>query len=140
MNTKFVMIVQCDKSRKRCSGFACTKTFYDKEGFFKKFNYDDDTKYIAFTCGGCNGDNLDTYLKHFSQKLLKKTELKKDEIAVHLSSCITTENYHHDRCPFIHNLEKIVKENGYKTLRYGTYLSKKAEERRKAGIYKDYKY
>ena len=34
MGIKFVIIIQCDIARLRCSGFACTKCFYDREGFF----------------------------------------------------------------------------------------------------------
>lgn len=140
MKTKFVIIIQCDHSRKKCSGFACTKSFYDKDGFFKDCNYDDDVKYMAFTCGGCNGAALDKQLEHFTKKLLAKTDLQKDEIAIHLSSCITTENHHHDRCLFINNLKETILNKGYTNLKYGTYMSQRSEEKRKKGIYKDYKY
>ena len=39
MSIKFVVIIQCDIARLRCSGFACTKSFYDREGFFKDLGY-----------------------------------------------------------------------------------------------------
>ena len=55
MGIKFVIIIQCDIARLRCSGFACTKCFYDREGFFKDCGYPHGTRYIAFTCGGCCG-------------------------------------------------------------------------------------
>ena len=39
MSIKFVVIIQCDIAKLRCSGFACTKSFYDREGFFKDLGY-----------------------------------------------------------------------------------------------------
>ena len=99
MSIKFVVIIQCDIAKLRCSGFACTKSFYDREGFFKDLGYPHGTRYLALTCGGCCGGSIASKLEHFSNKLLKQTDIKKDEVAVHLSSCMVTDNYHHDRCP-----------------------------------------
>ena len=138
MAVKFVLIVQCDKSRERCSGFACTNSFYNREGFFKGRGYEEGVRYLALTCGGCCGTGLAMKLEHFSKKLLKKTDIKKEEVAVHLSSCMVTDNYHHDRCPNIAYIKDIVRKKGYGDVVDGTYLSEASERKRCAGVYKRY--
>ncbi len=138
MDIKFVVIIQCDIARLRCSGFACTKCFYDREGFFKDCGYPHGTRYIAFTCGGCCGGSIASHLEHFSNKLARQTDLKKDEVAVHIASCMATDNYHHDRCPNLEYIKGIIRKKGYKNIVGGTFRSDNATKKRKAGIYKDY--
>lgn len=133
---KYVLIIQCDIAHNRCSGFACTNDFYNKQGKFE--NYEDDIKYISFTCGGCCGKSVAAKLEHFSQKLAKKTDVKKDEVAVHLSSCMTTDNHHYDRCPHVDYIKNIVSKKGYKNLVEGSFVSNNASNKREKGIYKCY--
>jgi predicted metal-binding protein len=65
MPVKYCVIIQCDIAHRRCSGFACTNAFYNKD---EKFNgYSADTKYISFTCGGCCGKGIASKLEHFSK-------------------------------------------------------------------------
>ena len=52
-NKKFVVIIQCELVHKKCSGFACTDSFYNRDEMFK--SYKENTKYISFTCGDCYG-------------------------------------------------------------------------------------
>jgi len=136
MDAKYVVIIQCDISRQRCSGFACTNSFYNKEDFFK--DYSDTTRYIPMTCGGCCGASLAAKLEHFSNKLRKKTDVNKDEVVVHLSSCMVTDNYHHDRCPHTEYIKALVEKKGYKNIVEGSYLSQTSEKKREAGEYKRY--
>lgn len=136
MNTKYVMIIQCDISRQRCSGFACTDGFYNRDDVFKE--YDDNVRYISLTCGGCCGASLAAKLEHFSNKLAKETDVKKDDVSVHLSSCMVTDNYHHDRCPHVDYIKALVEKKGYKRIVEGSYISKIAEKRREMGEYKSY--
>ncbi|QHI73415.1 CGGC domain-containing protein [Aminipila terrae] len=136
MDTKYVMIIQCDIARQRCSGFACTNGFYNRDDVFK--DYDDQVKYIALTCGGCCGASLASKLEHFSNKLAKKTDVTKNEVAVHLSSCMVTDNYHHDRCPHVDYIKALVEKKGYKRIVEGTYISKVSEKKREKGEYKRY--
>lgn len=138
MSIKFVVIIQCEAARRRCSGFACTKCFYDREGFFKDCGYGPDTRYIAFDCGGCSGTTVASHLGHFSNKLAKQCGIKKDEVAVHLASCMTTDNYHHDRCPHLEYIKAIVLKKGFKNIAYGTFRSENASKKRAQGIYKDH--
>lgn len=136
MDTKYVVIIQCDIARQRCSGFACTNTFYNRDDVFK--DYDDDVRYISLTCGGCCGASLASKLEHFSKRLTKKTDVTKDEVVVHLSSCMVTDNYHHDRCPHVDYIKALIEKKGYKNVVEGTYISKVAEKKRESGEYKRY--
>ena len=34
MGIKYVVIIQCDIAHNRCSGFACTNAFYNKDSCF----------------------------------------------------------------------------------------------------------
>lgn len=132
MSIKYVVIIQCDIAHKRCSGFACTNSFYNKDGVFK--NYDDTTRYISFTCGGCCGKGVASKLEHFSKKLYKKNNIRKDEVVVHLSSCMVTDNYHYDRCPHADYIKSIVVKKGYNVME-GSYISVGATRKREEGIY-----
>ena len=136
MNTKYVVIIQCDIAHRRCSGFACTNAFYNKEEVFK--NYDDTTRYISFTCGGCCGKGIAAKLEHLSKKLRIENNISKDEVAVHLSSCMATDHHHYDRCPHIVYIKNIVLKKGYKNVIEGSFISKNAEKKREEGIYNCY--
>lgn len=136
MDKKYCVIIQCDIAQKRCSGFACTNSFYDKKGKFE--NYKDNMKYISFTCGGCCGKTIASKLEHFSRHLKSKTDIKKDEVVVHLSSCMVTDNYHYDRCPHIDYIKNIIAKKGFNNVVEGTYVSGGATKKRQLGVYKDY--
>jgi len=136
MGTKYVVMVQCDLSRNRCSGFACTETFYNKEGLFKV--YDDTTRYISFTCGGCSGKGVSGRMEHFSNKLKKKTNIDKDDVVVHLASCMVTDNYHSDRCPHVDFIKNSIEKKGFMNIVEKTYISKTSTKKRELGIYKSY--
>lgn len=136
MNTKYVVIIQCEIAHRRCSGFACTNAFYNKDDVFA--NYDEATRYISFTCGGCCGKGISSKLEHLSKKLKSKNHLEKDEVVVHLSSCMTTDNYHYDRCPHMDYIKGIVLKKGYKNIVEGSFISKNSEKKREAGEYRCY--
>lgn len=136
MDTKYVMIIQCDIARQRCSGFACTNGFYNRDDVFK--DYGEDVRYISLTCGGCCGASLASKLEHFSNKLKNKTDVTKDDVAVHLSSCMVTDNHHHDRCPHVDYIKALIKKKGYQRIIEGTFISKVAEKKREMGEYKRY--
>lgn len=136
MPVKYCVIIQCDIAHRRCSGFACTNAFYNKDEKFS--DYSADTKYISFTCGGCCGKGIASKLEHLSKHLKNKNGIEKDEVVVHLSSCIATDNYHYDRCPHIDYMKSIILKKGYKTVVEGSYISKGAKSKRETGEYKDY--
>lgn len=136
MNIKYVIIIQCDIAHKRCSGFACTNAYYNRDDLFK--NYDDNTRYISFTCGGCCGKTIASKLEHFSRKLKAKNNIDKEEVVIHLSSCMVTDNHHYDRCPHIEYIKNIITKKGYRNLVEGSYISKGASNKRERGQYKQY--
>ncbi len=136
MAVKYVIIIQCDIAHRRCSGFACTKSFYNKEGAFEGCG--EDVQYISFTCGGCCGKGVAAKLEHFSRHLKKHTTVTKEEIAIHLSSCMATDNYHYDRCPHIDYIKGIISKKGYSNVVEGSYISKGAEKKREEGKYHSY--
>ena len=133
---KAVVVIQCDITCRRCSGFACSQTFHDRNDFFE--GYPEDTFYLSMTCGGCCGKGLSAKLSHFLQMSRKKLSLFPKDVAVHLASCITTDNRHFERCPHFDYIVSIIKKNGYNHIVEGTYHSKGAEKKRQAGIYKTY--
>ena len=135
MDIKYVVMIQCDISRKRCSGFASPTVLLSKDDVFKD---DDSVRYIAMTCGGCCGAGLASLLEHFSNKLKKKTDVTKDEVAVHLSSCMVTDNYHHDRCPHVDYIKTLVEKKKNHNIIEGTYISKTSAKKRENGEYKCY--
>jgi predicted metal-binding protein len=136
MGIKYVVIIRCDIASRRCSGFACTNAFYNKDGVFR--DYDEATRYIAFTCGGCCGKGVAAKLEHFSNKIRKKDNISKDEVVVHLSSCMVTDNHHYDRCPHVDYIKQIIAKKGYKNVVEGSYISASASKKREAGIYNCY--
>ena len=133
---RYVLIIQCENARKRCSGFACSQTFFERKAFFE--GYPRDIPYIAVTCGGCENPCALAAVDHFGRKLEKKTDIPKNKVAVHLSSCIVTENHHHDRCPHTESIKEALRRKGYENITEGTYISATSEKKRENGIYKRY--
>lgn len=133
---RYVVVIQCENAKKRCSGFACSNSFYERKFSFEGYNAN--VQFLTMTCGGCCGSGVASMLEHLSHKLAKKTDIKKDEIAVHLSSCMVTENYHHDRCPNVNYIREVVIKKGYFNIVEGSYISMSAEKKRKEGVYKKY--
>ena len=136
MSIKQCIIIQCDSALKRCCGFACMDSFYNKEGKFG--DYGNNMKYITFSCGGCCGKAVAGKLEHFLMKMRKKTDLKKEEIVIHLATCMVSENHHSDRCPYIDYIKDIIAKKGFENTVEGTYISKTAEKKRETGEYKGY--
>ncbi|MCE5250943.1 CGGC domain-containing protein, partial [bacterium] len=58
-----------------------------------------------------------------------------NRVIVQFSSCISKDNYHGPQCPHLDYLKTLVGKLGL-DLREGTAISQKAEEKRRAGIYK----
>ena len=133
---RYVIAIQCEHSKKRCSGFACSNAFFERRDAFG--GYPEGTKFLTTTCGGCCGTGVAAQLEHFGKKLHVKTDIKKSEVAIHLASCIVTENRHHDRCPHVDYMKSIIRKNGFENIHGGTFKSAVTEELRKRGKYKTY--
>ena len=133
---RYVVVIQCDHTMKRCSGFACSESFFGKTAAFAGYN--DGTKYLTMSCGGCNGACVAGSLEHFEMKLRSLTDIKKSEVAVHLASCVVTDNRHHDRCPYVDYIKEIIRKNGFDNIVEGTYQSQASRKLREEGVYKKY--
>ena len=133
---KYVVVIQCEHTMKRCSGFACSESFFGKSAAFA--GYKVGTNYLTMTCGGCNGACVAGRLEHFEMKLRSLTDIKKSEVAVHLASCVVTDNRHHDRCPYVDYIEEIIRKNGFENIVEGTYQSQASRKLRQEGVYKTY--
>ena len=136
MDIKLVAIIQCEKAKKRCSGYACTDSFYKKINSFSEYN--SETQYLSFTCGGCNGEGVGPKINNLVGRMPKLADIKNNEIAVHLSSCIAFDNRHSDRCPNAEFMKSIINKAGIETIIEGSYISKKSQKKRESGIYKKY--
>jgi predicted metal-binding protein len=136
LNPKYVIIIQCEFAKQRCSGFACTNAFYNKEEMFQDYNAT--TRYIAFSCGNCSGRGISTKLAHLARKLKAKNGLSPDQTVIHLASCMVTDNHHYDRCPHLDYIKAIIAKKGFPNVVEGSYISPKAKKKREEGIYKNY--
>lgn len=129
---KLVVIIQCDLVQNRCSGYNCTHAFYNREGMFE--GYLEDTRYMTFTCGGCAGMEVGCKLQNLSKRLNKFQE-NDQEVIIHLSSCMVSDNFHHPSCPHKKLIQEICERRGFKVV-LGSYISKGASRKRQQGIYK----
>ena len=125
---KYVVVVQCHIVKESCSGFICEHTFNEKADMFS--NYSTATRFLPITCGGCCGRAIHRKLSELLKAIKRKDKYSKDDIAVHLSSCITKDNHHGPPCPHKEYLKNIIQEKLGLDLIEGTYISKAAEKRR----------
>lgn len=135
---KYIVIIQCAIAKKRCSGFLCMESFFERKKFFEEYPKDKDIKILSFDCGGCCGDSINTYLANFKKKLKQNTDINLDEVVVHLSSCISFDNHHSDRCPFIDRIKASIKKQGIEIVKEGTQYIESSHRKRGEGVYKKY--
>lgn len=133
---RYVVTIQCNISKNRCSGFACENDFHNRVGIFE--GYGEDVRNITLNCGGCSGKGVAAKLENLGKQMRKNTDIKKDQVAIHLSSCMVSDNHHSDRCPNIDYIKSIIAKKGYKNVVEGSHFSTMTSKKREAGIYKDY--
>lgn len=130
----YIAVVQRHIVKLRCSGYFCEKAFHERTGGFSAYSPDRAYRTLYLTCGGCCGRALHRKLSNLVNKIRQKEGVEKEKIVVQLSSCITKDNYHGPSCPHLDYLRKLIRKLGLDIVE-DTSISKKAEERRKAGIY-----
>lgn len=135
---KIVAVVQCAMAKKRCSGFLCMNSFFNRDDFFKDYPKDKEIRFLPFECGGCCGKSVNSIAGNFAKRLKQKTDTKLDKVAVHLSSCMCFDNHHSDRCPFINLIKNALKKQGFENIVEGSKISNTATRKRAEGIYKTY--
>jgi predicted metal-binding protein len=130
---KMIVIVQCDIVLQRCPGYFCDKVFTNRSDAFKGLPLDENTRKISLSCGGCCGRAIHRKLTLLAQKA-GKDGIRKEDILVKISSCISKDNYHGPQCPHLDYIKKIIDKTGI-PYSLDTTLSAKAEAKREAGIY-----
>ncbi len=134
-NIKYVVALQCNQSKTRCSGFYCENSFTDRAHLFADYPADAAIRFVALDCGGCPGGLTLPKLKHLKKCLAKNTDISPDQVVVHLSSCMAFTNYHGPACPNLDRIRLLVGRAGFKNIVDGTKISKLAAGGRKGGIY-----
>ena len=129
---KCVAVVQCHVTHERCTGVSCATAFALREHHFAPYGKDT-VFYVPFSCGGCPGRRVSRLAGQLIRKL-KQKGVEKDEIAVHLSTCVVFDSGHYPKCPNVDYMKKILGRKGLKVVE-GSYLSDKASQRRRTGFY-----
>ena len=135
---KLIVIIQCEIAKRRCSGYHCSQSFYERSGGFEKYSQDQDMRLRMFECGGCNGKGVNSLLSNVGKCLKKEGKIKPEEVAIHFASCVTLDNHHSSRCMFINHMKQQVLKTPLKDalILEDTWYSKTATRRRLEGIYK----
>ena len=128
----YVVILQCHIVKERCPGYQCERALHERTGGFAAYAKDKAYRYLSLTCGGCCGRATHRKLARLAKSLAKKEGIGKDQIVVHLSSCITNDNYHAPPCPHLAYLKLLIDRLGL-DVREGTYIYDKSDQRRQGG-------
>ena len=135
-NIKYLVVVQCHIVKERCSGYLCENAFFERSGSFSDYPKDASIRFLSLTCGGCCGRAVHRKLSNLLKKIKQKENIEKDEIQVHLSSCISFDSYHGGPCPHKEYLETLICDKLGLDCIDGSRISKLTEIRRKEGLYK----
>ncbi|MDT8316563.1 MAG: CGGC domain-containing protein [bacterium] len=138
-DVKLIGIIQCDFAKERCSGFACVNSFHERIDAFENYPDDGKTMAVPFNCGGCPGRRIGRSVENLMSRAKKKAGIEKEEIVIHLSSCMVTDNAHYPPCPHLDYIGKILEKKGV-AVRKGSYKSKTAEKRREEGRYSPFEW
>ena len=133
---RYVVALQCHIVKERCSGYLCELAFQERSGGFSPYGHDEQIRFLPLTSGGCCGRATLRKLSNLIKQLKAKEGVGKDQITVHLASCVCKDNYHAPPCPHQAYLETLVSEKLGLEIAYGTRISKTAERLRTAGKYK----
>ncbi len=131
---QYLVVVQCHLVKQRCSGYFCEKAFFERSGLFSRYAAGPDPRIIYLTCGGCSGRAVHRKLTNLLRQSRRREQLGKKQFVVHLSSCITNDNFHGPPCPHIDYLKNLVSRLKLELVE-GTTINPKAEERRREGLY-----
>jgi len=131
----YIVVVQCHIVKERCSGYLCEYAFSERTGAFSNYPVDGSTRFLSMTCGGCCGRAVHRKLSNLIHKLEEKESIEKEQIAIHLASCISFDSYHGPPCPHKDYLKTMIVEKLKLDLVEGSRISDKTESRRQEGIY-----
>ena len=135
--TRLIGIIQCDFAKERCSGFACIHSFHERTDAFEAYAEDGSIMAVPFNCGGCPGRRIGRSVENLLKRAKKKAGIEKEEVVIHLASCMVTDNDHYPPCPHLGYIGKILDRKGVR-VRKGSYKSKTSEKRREEGVYEKF--
>lgn len=130
---KAVFVVQCEVSRERCAGGHCALAFHHRRDAFA--GYGPDVIFVPLPCGGCPGRRV-SRLTRLMERLLKKEQIERDRIAVHLASCLVFDSKHYPPCPHVDYIRRILRRRGFAMVD-GSFLSEQSAKRRAEGVYEN---
>ena len=133
----YIVVVQCDIVMERCSGYHCEKAFNERGGGFAVYPREKAYRTLYLTCGGCCGRAVHRKVYDLIAAIREKEGIKKEKIAVHLSSCITKESYHGPKCPHVDYLKTMIEEKLSLDLIDATTISETSEGLRNKGVYEN---
>ena len=132
---KYLVIVQCHIVKERCSGYLCERAFHEKSGCFEQYNDNKDMRLLTMTCGGCCGRATQRKLVNLLEKIKKIEGITRDDIVVHLASCVAFESHHGPKCPHKEYLIDLIQKKLKIEVREGSNISKTTEALREKGVY-----
>jgi predicted metal-binding protein len=135
LDKDYIVVVQCEIVKERCSGYFCEKAFHERADGFAAYDKGKDYRILYMTCGGCCGKAVQRKLTHLARKIKKNEGVEKGRIVVQLASCMTKDNFHSPPCPHLGLIKEIIARAGL-DVREDTHTSPKAEQRRASGQYK----
>jgi len=131
---KYVIAVQCDIVKQRCSGYMCEQNFNQRKGAFAAYDADAPIRFLSMSCGGCCGKAVHRKLRHALKMAKQNDSIEPGEIAVHLSSCVCKSNFHGPACPHLDYIRTLVGGLGVDVVE-GTVINELSEKRRQDGVY-----
>lgn len=132
--TRCVAVIQCEVAHERCTGVNCARTFADRTEKFSDYG-PEAVYYVPFPCGGCPGRRVGRLAAQLKRHMGKRSDVKPEEIVVHLSSCIISDNGHYPPCPHIDDMKLVLERKGLRVV-MGTHFAKGATRKRGEGIYR----
>lgn len=131
----YIVVLQCHIVKERCPGYQCERAFHERTGGFADYPKDRPYRVLSMTCGGCCGRATHRKLTRLVCTIGKKEGIRKDQIVVQMSSCMTNDNYHAPPCPHLDYIKNLIGRIGL-DVREGTVISEKSEQRRRDGTYR----
>ena len=130
----YIVIVQCHIVKERCAGYFCENAFHERTGGFAAYPKDPPLRLLTITCGGCCGKATLRKLSNLKKCMKKHDGGGPGRVVVHLSSCMTKDNFHSPRCMFVDYIKTLVARAGL-DCREDTHISPTAEGHRREGRY-----
>jgi predicted metal-binding protein len=134
---KFVVAVQCNIAKDRCSGYACERNFHERAGAFAAYADSPDARFLSITCGGCCGMRTHRKLNNFLRQARKNENIERADVVVHLASCVSKDNYHGPACPHLDYLKGLISDKLGLQIAEGTVINDTSASRRQSGDYQN---